>query len=102
MNWTLLAGSLAGVLGLAAVAKLLGLGGGELASEKDAMAIAEAELPGFVAVSAELAEDRQSAVVRGSDGSDLHLRRHGAQFVVDRTPVRSSRALRRRLRRRSG
>jgi hypothetical protein len=84
MNWPLLAGSLAGVLGLAAVAKLLGLGGGELASEKDAMAIAEAELPGFIAVSAKLADDRQSAVVRGADGTELRLRRHGAQFVADR------------------
>ena len=84
MNWTLLAGSLAGVLGLAAIARLLGLGGGELASEKDAMAIAEAELPGFVAISAELAEDRQSAVVHGANGAELRLRRHGAQFVIDR------------------
>ena len=92
MNWALLAGSLAGVLGLALVAKLRGLGGGELASEEEAMAIAEAEVPGFVAVSAELAADRQSAVVTGADGTRLRLRRHGAQFVAERTQPRSSRA----------
>jgi hypothetical protein len=83
MNWALLAGSLAGVLGLALIAKLLGLGGAELASEAEAMAIAEAELPGFVAASAMLAEDRQSAVVTGADGARARVRRHGAQFVAD-------------------
>jgi hypothetical protein len=83
MSWTLLAGSLAGVLGLALVAKLLGLGGAELASEDEAMAIAEAERPGFVAASAVLAEDRQSAVVTGRDGEQVRLRRHGAQFVAE-------------------
>lgn len=84
MNWTLLAGSLAGVLGLALIAKLLGLGGAELASEEEAKAIAEAERPGFVAVSAVLAQDRQSAVVTGADGELVRLRRHGAQFVAER------------------
>jgi len=83
MNWALLAGSLAGVLGLALVAKLLGLGGAELASEEEAMAIAEAERPGFVAVSAVLAEDRQSAAVTGADGQRLRIRRHGAQFIAE-------------------
>ncbi|NNM76887.1 hypothetical protein HJG53_08245 [Sphingomonas sp. ID1715] len=84
MNWALLAGSLAGVLGLALVARLLGLGGGELADEREAMRVAEAELPGFVAVSAELAEDRRSAVVTGEDGRTLKVRQHGAQFVAER------------------
>jgi len=83
MNWALLAGSLGGVLGLALVAKLLGLGGAELADEKDAMAIAEAERPGFVAVSATLAEGRQSAVVTGADGTAVRIRRHGAQFIAE-------------------
>ena len=86
MNWPLLAGSLAGVLGLAAVAKLLGLGGAELASEEEAMRIAEAERPGFVAVSAVLAEDGQSAIVAGENGDQLRIRRHGAQFVAAPLP----------------
>jgi hypothetical protein len=83
MNWALLAGSLGGVLFLALVAWALGLGGGELADEAEAMRIAGAELPGFVAVSATLAEDRQSAVVTGADGAQVRLRKHGAQFVAE-------------------
>jgi hypothetical protein len=92
MNWALLAGSLAGVLGLALVARLLGLGGAALADEAEAMAIAEAELPGFVAAAAVLAENRQSAVVTGADGAQVRVRRHGAQFVVDspQSPFASS------------
>jgi hypothetical protein len=86
MNWVLLAGSLGGVLFLAAVAWALGLGGGELTDESEAMRIAEAELPGFVAVAAELADDRQSAVVIGADGTRVRLRRHGAQFVASSLP----------------
>jgi hypothetical protein len=84
MNWLLLGGSLAGVFALAIAAKLLGLGGGQIAGEDDAMRIAEAELPGFVAVSAAVAEDKESAVVTGTDGAQVRLRRHGAQFVADR------------------
>lgn len=82
MSWALLAGSLAGVLALAVAARLLGLGGAELASEDEAMRIAEAEMPGFVALSAALADDRQSATVTGSGGRQVRLRRHGAHFVV--------------------
>lgn len=84
MSWALLGGSLAGVLGLALVAKLLGLGGARLAGSDEAMRIAEAELPGFVAVSATVADDGQSAIVAGADGMTVRIRRHGAQFVADR------------------
>ncbi|MBS0315263.1 MAG: hypothetical protein JSS05_13905 [Proteobacteria bacterium] len=84
MNWALLAGSLAGVFALALIAKLLGLGGGQIADAEEAMRIAEAELPGFIAISAEVAADRQSAIVTGSDGAIVRLRRHGAQFVAER------------------
>jgi hypothetical protein len=84
MNWWLLAGSLAGVLALTGVAWILGLGGAELHDEAEAMRIAEAELPGFVAAAAALAADRQSAVVTGADGGEIRLRRHGAQFVAER------------------
>ena len=84
MNWALLAGSLAGVLGLALIAKLLGLGHAALTDSAEAMRIAEAELPGFIAASATLAGDRQSATVVGTDGTQVRLRRHGAQFVADR------------------
>lgn len=83
MNWALLAGSLAGVLGLALIARLLGLGGAELSDAAEAMRIAEAELPGFEASSAALADDRRSAVVTGADGAIVKIRRHGAQFVAE-------------------
>ena len=92
MNWALLGGSLTGVLFLAGVAWALGLGGAELQDEGEAMRIAEAELPGFRAVSAELAGNRKSAVVRGQDGTVLELRQHGAQFVAEPQGHRSSRA----------
>lgn len=84
MNWWLLAGSLAGVLALTGVAWLLGLGGAELTDEAEAMAIAEAELPEFEAVSAEVGEDRMSAIVVGADGSRVTIRRHGARFVASK------------------
>lgn len=83
MNWVLLAGSLAGVLGLALIARLLGLGGGELSDDAEAMRIAEAEVPGFEALSATVAQDRRSALVVGRDGSAVRLRQHGAQFVAE-------------------
>lgn len=85
MNWWLLAGSLAGVLALTGLAWLLGLGGAELTDEDEAMRIAEAELPGFSAVSADLHAERQEAIVHGADGSILKLRRHGARFVAERS-----------------
>ena len=84
MSWTLLGGSLAGVLGLALIAKLLGLGGAALTDSGEAMRIAEAEIPGFIAVSAEVAADRQSAIVTDAAGAKVRLRRHGAQFVSER------------------
>lgn len=83
MNWLLLAGSLTGVLALAGAAWALGLGGAELADEEQAMQIAEHELPGFTAVSAEVAGDRLSAVVTGAAGETVRVRRHGAHFVAE-------------------
>lgn len=83
MNALLAAGSLAGVLGLALTAKWLGLGGARLADASEAMAIAEAELPGFVAASAELDPDNAGAMVRGVDGAIVRVRPHGANFVAE-------------------
>lgn len=85
MNWALALGSLAGVLGLAWLAGRLGLGGGALADEAEAIAIAEAELPGFIAARAELAPDGQAATVTGVAGERVALRRHGANFVAEVT-----------------
>lgn len=83
MSWLLLGGSLAGVFGLALIARLLGLGGARIADETEAMRIAEAERPGFRAVAATLGDDGESATVSGEDGRELRLRRHGAHFVVE-------------------
>jgi hypothetical protein len=83
MNALLAAGSLAGVIGLALTAKWLGLGAARLADEGEACAIAEAELPGFVAARAELDPDGQAAIVTGIDGAAVRLRRHGANFVAE-------------------
>lgn len=87
MSATLLIGSLAGVLGLALLARLLGLGAAQLADEAEAQAIAEAELPGFIAARAELAADREAATVWGIHGERVCLRRHGAQFVAEMLPA---------------
>jgi hypothetical protein len=83
MNALLAAGSLAGVAGLALTAKWLRLGDARLADADEAKAIAEAELPGFVAAGATLAADGQSATVDGVDGTRVRLRRHGANFVAE-------------------
>jgi len=91
MSATLLIGSLAGVLGLALLARLLGLGDARLADEEEAKAIAEAELPGFIAARAELAADREAATVTGIDGDRVRLRRHGAQFVAEPLPSHAER-----------
>lgn len=81
MKWLLIAGSLAAVLGLALAARLLGLGGAALESEAEAMAIAEAECPGFRALGAAL--EGGGATVTGEDGRVLKLKPHGAHFVVE-------------------
>ncbi|QHL89713.1 hypothetical protein GVO57_01325 [Sphingomonas changnyeongensis] len=83
MNIALMAGSLAGVLLLAFIARALGLGGAALADEAEACAIAEAEMPGFIAAAATLDGDRAGALVTGVDGRALRVRRHGAQFVAE-------------------
>lgn len=83
MNALLAAGSLAGVFGLALTAKWLGLGGARLADADEACAIAEAELPGFLARHAELGAEGQHAIVTGVDGARVRLRAHGANFVAE-------------------
>jgi hypothetical protein len=83
MNIALMAGSLAGVLMLAFIARALGLGGAVLADAAEACAIAEAEQPGFIADRAVLDADRAGALVTGIDGRALRVRRHGAQFVAE-------------------
>jgi hypothetical protein len=52
MDWLVLAGSIAGVLGLALVARWLGLGGGAIDGEAAALRAAEEAQVGFVSEAA--------------------------------------------------
>lgn len=81
MNWLPLAGSIAGVLGLAWVARLLGLGGAAIGSDAEARGIAEESLAGFSAETAIVSSDGAAALVRGDDGSLMLLKVHGANIV---------------------
>ena len=86
MNWALLGDSLAGVLALAGIAWLLGLGGGRIDDAEAAMRIAEDHLSGFTAREAVLSVDGDAAVVRG-EGDAALLRQKGARVVVRRVPL---------------
>lgn len=81
-----LGGSLVAVLGLALVARLLGLGGGGIASEAEAIAAAEAMVPGFDGVRAVVGADRRGALVWGREGEAALLKLHGAQVAARRLP----------------
>ncbi len=79
----ILAGSVGAVLLLALAARLLGLGGGEgLAGAAEAIAEAEAMVPGFEGVSALLGSDGRAALVRGAAGDAVLLKRHGARLAA--------------------
>ncbi|MGZ8335073.1 MAG: hypothetical protein ACXWU1_00255 [Allosphingosinicella sp.] len=84
MNGLLLAGSLAGVLVLAVVAWLLGLGGGAIADEAEAMRIAGQAASGFEPEAAIVSGDRRAAIVRGTDASIVLLKVHGAHVATRR------------------
>lgn len=84
MNWLLLAGSIAGVLGLAWVARMLELGGAAIGSNAEACRIAEESLTGFSAEAAVVSSDGAAALVRGDDGSLILLKVHGANIASRR------------------
>lgn len=84
MNWALLIGSLASVLALALIARLLKLGGASIGSKDEAAHLAEDALSGFVARQAFLSTDHAAAAVVGVDGTLALIKRHGAQFAVRR------------------
>lgn len=84
MSWTLLIGSLGGVLALALIARLLRLGGAAIGDAEEAVRLAEEALSGFVARHAFLSADHAAAAVVGVDGTLALVKRHGAQFAVRR------------------
>jgi hypothetical protein len=88
----LLLGSVLGVLGLAAAAYLLRLGGGEL-PEAEAGRMAEEALPGFVAREAVLSRDGRAALVLGGAGDAALLKLHGVHVAARKIvrPVRVER-----------
>ena len=84
MDVLLLVGSLLGVLVLALIAWLLGLGGATIADEAQAKRAAEEAQSGFVAEGAFVSSDGKAALVRGADGRFMLLKVHGANVAARR------------------
>lgn len=84
MDWLILAGSIAGVLGLAAAAWLLDLGGASIQTGDAACRAAEESRTGFAADQAFVSADGRAALVRGRDGSFVALKVHGAHIAARR------------------
>jgi hypothetical protein len=85
MSWLLLAGSLAAVLALAAVARVMGLGGaaplGEAAALEEARGFA-----GFAPRACFVSEDKAAALVLGEDGSCVLVKAHGTGLAARHVP----------------
>ena len=84
MSIPLLIGSILGVIGLAAIAYWLGLGGGTIVDAEEARRIAEDALPGFEGSEAFLSADGRAALVFGRDGDVALLKQHGTQPAARR------------------
>lgn len=84
MNWVLMLGSLAGVLALAFIAWLLGLGGGGIDDAAAAMQHAEDAVGDFAATGAVIAENGHGGLVFGDDGSVVLLKQHGVRIAARR------------------
>lgn len=83
MTWMQVAGSLAAILVLAGVARMLKLGESRIVDADAARGFAEDALAGFVAREAVVGTDGRAAVVAGN-GTIAVLKRHGARVVVRR------------------
>lgn len=85
MNWWLAAGSLAAVLALAGVARMLGLGGSQkLADGDDAIRLAEALVSGFEGRLGIVATDGARAAVAGGPGDLVVIEPLGARHRATR------------------
>lgn len=85
MNWWLAAGSLAAVLALAGVARMLGLGGTPRPADgDDAIRLAEALVSGFEGRLGLLATDGQHAAVAGGPGDLVVIEPLGARYRATR------------------
>lgn len=83
MSLTQLLISIAGVIGLAVIARMLRLGEGRIATADDACRIAEEMLVGFQARQAIVSKDGGAALVAGN-GTVAVLKRHGAKVAARR------------------
>lgn len=83
MTWVQIAGSLAAILVLAGVARMLKLGESRIVDAATARTFAEDALAGFVAHEAVVGTDGRAAVVAGN-GTIAILKRHGARVAVRR------------------
>lgn len=91
MSWLQLGYGIAGVLGLALVARWLRLGESRIASASQARETAEQMLAGFIAHDALLGTDGNAALIAGN-GSIAVLQRHGVRIAARRliAPLRLS------------
>lgn len=94
MSWTQLGLSLAGVIGLALIARWLRLGEARISSAAQARETAEQMLAGFVAHGALVGTDGNAALVAGN-GAIAVLKRHGAKVAARRLvpPLRLTQAI---------
>jgi len=83
MSWVQLGGSIAAILVLAGVARLLRLGESRIANKAQARQLAEEMLAGFEAHDALVSRDGGAALVAGN-GAFAVLKRHGAQVAARR------------------
>lgn len=85
MNWWLAAGSLAAVLALAGVARMLGLGGSQTLADGDhAIRLAEALVSGFDGRVGVVATDGGRAAVAGGPGDLVVIEALGARHRATR------------------
>ena len=87
MNWAALGGSLAAVLVVAGLVKLLGLGRGEALDAAAACRHAGDVYIGHRFVAAAIARDGRSALVEGSAGEIALVRAHGDKWVARLLPL---------------
>jgi len=93
MSLTLLIASLAAILALSGLVWLLQLGGNRIGDVADAARIAEEQIAGFRSGPVLMSGDGEAALVEGTDGRIVILKRHGAHCAgrVLARPLRAHR-----------